>query len=221
MRTKPPFRADHVGSLLRSQALKDARARREKNEITAAELKAIEDREIEALIKKQEAAGLQSVTDGEFRRASWQTDFLKALDGVESYVGERAFQFHGATSHPIQLRVNKKLGGYTPHPMIEHYKFVHVAHQGDAEDDDPVAVDAAFPLRPQGGAGDDLSVDGRLLPRPRPDLEQDRARLRRRRLPLSPARRDQSHLSLRSRAAPAGRRRAATIPTSCRSSMPA
>jgi 5-methyltetrahydropteroyltriglutamate--homocysteine methyltransferase len=124
MRSKPPFRADHVGSLLRSQALKDARARREKNEITAAALKAIEDREIEALIRKQEAVGLKSVTDGEYRRASWQTDFLVALDGVESYRGERAFQFHGATSHPIQLRVNKKLGGYTPHPMIEHYKFV-------------------------------------------------------------------------------------------------
>jgi 5-methyltetrahydropteroyltriglutamate--homocysteine methyltransferase len=124
MRTKPPFRADHVGSLLRSQALKDARAKRDKNEITAADLKAVEDREIEALIKKQEAAGLKSITDGEYRRASWQTDFLKALDGVESYVGERAFQFHGAASHPIQLRVNKKLGGYTPHPMIEHFKFV-------------------------------------------------------------------------------------------------
>jgi 5-methyltetrahydropteroyltriglutamate--homocysteine methyltransferase len=124
MRSKPPFRADHVGSLLRPQSLKDARAKHEKKEITAAELKAIEDREIEALIKKQEAAGLKSVTDGEYRRASWQTDFLKALDGVESYVGERAFQFHGATSHPVQLRVNKRFGGYTPHPMIEHYKFV-------------------------------------------------------------------------------------------------
>ena len=124
MRNKPPFRADHVGSLLRSQALKDARAKREKNEITAADLTTVEDREIEALVKKQEAVGLKSVTDGEYRRASWQTDFLVALDGVESYRGERAFQFHGATSHPIQLRVNKKLGGYTPHPMIEHYKFV-------------------------------------------------------------------------------------------------
>jgi 5-methyltetrahydropteroyltriglutamate--homocysteine methyltransferase len=124
MRAKPPFRADHVGSLLRSQALKDARARRDKNEITTEQLKAVEDREIEALIQKQEAVGLKSITDGEYRRASWQTDFLLALDGVESYEGERAFQFHGAASRPIQLRVNKKLGGYTPHPMIEHYRFV-------------------------------------------------------------------------------------------------
>jgi len=63
-RTKPPFRADHVGSLLRPAALKQARARRAKGEITAAELKAVEDREIKDIIKKQEAVGLQSITDG-------------------------------------------------------------------------------------------------------------------------------------------------------------
>src|SRR5262249_42070757 len=123
-RTKPPFRADHVGSLLRSAALKEARAKREKGEITPEELKAIEDREIEALISKQEATGLKSITDGEYRRASWQTDFLVALDGVEAYVGERKFKFKGQQPRPILLRINKKLGGYTPHPMIEHFKFV-------------------------------------------------------------------------------------------------
>ena len=84
-RTKPPFRADHVGSLLRSAALKDARAKRERGEITAEQLKAVEDREIEILIKKQEAMGLQSITDGENRRKSWQTDFLAALPGIETY----------------------------------------------------------------------------------------------------------------------------------------
>jgi methionine synthase II (cobalamin-independent) len=124
MREKPPFRADHVGSLLRSAALKEARAQREKGEITPDQLKAVEDREIAALIKKQEDAGLKSVTDGEYRRASWQTDFLVALDGVESYVGERKFKFQGAQPRPILLRINKKLGGYVPHPMIEHFKFV-------------------------------------------------------------------------------------------------
>jgi 5-methyltetrahydropteroyltriglutamate--homocysteine methyltransferase len=87
-------------------------------------LKAIEDREIAALIKKQEAAGLKSITDGEYRRASWQTDFLVALDGVESYFGERKFKFKGSQPRPILLRINKKLGGYAPHPMIEHFKFV-------------------------------------------------------------------------------------------------
>src|SRR5919198_5490743 len=116
-RTKPPFRADHVGSLLRSAALKDARGKREKGEITAEELKSVEDREIEALIKKQEAAGLKSITDGEYRRASWQTDFLVALDGVESYYGERKFKFQGAQPRPILLRLNGKLGSFSGHPM--------------------------------------------------------------------------------------------------------
>ena len=123
-RSKPPFRADHVGSLLRSTALKEARAQRERGTIGAADLKAVEDREIERLIAKEEAAGLRSITDGEYRRASWQTDFLLALDGVESYEGERKFKFHGPQPRPILLRINKKLGGYVPHPMIEHFKFV-------------------------------------------------------------------------------------------------
>ncbi len=123
-RTAPPFRADHVGSLLRSAALKEARGRRERGEIDAAALKAVEDREIVGLIRKQEAVGLKSITDGEYRRASWQTDFLVALDGVESYVGERSFKFQGPQPRPILLRVNKKLGDYTPHPMIEHFRFV-------------------------------------------------------------------------------------------------
>ena len=74
-RNRPPFRADHVGSLLRSPALKEARALAARGEITAEELREIEDRDIEALIRKQEAVGLKSVTDGENRRRSWQTDF--------------------------------------------------------------------------------------------------------------------------------------------------
>jgi 5-methyltetrahydropteroyltriglutamate--homocysteine methyltransferase len=123
-RATPPFRADHVGSLLRPAALKEARARREKNEIGADELKAIEDREIAKVIKKQEDVGLNSVTDGEFRRAFWNYDFLGALDGVEAYLGERKIKFQGAQPKPMMLRVIGKLGGYTPHPMIEHFRFV-------------------------------------------------------------------------------------------------
>src|SRR5215475_10466444 len=124
LRTAPPFRADHVGSLLRTAALKEARAKRERGEIDADALRAIEDEEIIKLVRKQEEVGLQAVTDGEYRRASWQTDFLLALDGVESYHGERKFKFQGAQPRPILLRINKKLGGYMPHPMIEHFKFV-------------------------------------------------------------------------------------------------
>ena len=124
LRTTPPFRADHVGSILRSAPLKEARAKRERNEITAAELKAVEDREIEKIIKKQEEVGLKSITDGEYRRAFWNYDFLGELDGVEAYLGERKIKFQGRQPKPMMLRVVGKLGGYKPHPMIEHFKFV-------------------------------------------------------------------------------------------------
>ena len=87
-RIKPPFRADHVGSLLRPAALKEARAKHAKSEISAADLKAVEDREIERVIKKQEDVGLQSATDGEFRRSWWHLDFLWGLDGVERHVAD-------------------------------------------------------------------------------------------------------------------------------------
>jgi methionine synthase II (cobalamin-independent) len=123
-RAKPPFRADHVGSLLRPAALKDARVKRERGEISADELRAIEDREIAAVIKKQEQIGLQSVTDGEFRRAFWNYDFLGKLDGVEAYLGERKIKFQGPQPKPMMLRVIGKLGSYSPHPMIAHFKFV-------------------------------------------------------------------------------------------------
>ncbi|MFZ3357550.1 MAG: 5-methyltetrahydropteroyltriglutamate--homocysteine S-methyltransferase, partial [Xanthobacteraceae bacterium] len=91
--TKPPFRADHVGSLLRSASLKAAREKRGRGEIDADAFKAIEDREVEGVIKKQEAVGLKSITDGEYRRMSWNTDFLEQLHNVESYVGERKIKF--------------------------------------------------------------------------------------------------------------------------------
>ena len=124
-RTKPPFRADHVGSLLRPARLKEARAKHERGEIDDAALKEIEDLEIAAVIAKQEAVGLQSVTDGEFRRASWQTDFLVALPGVEAYRGERKMLFKGAQPRPILLRLQHKLGGrLRGHPMLDHFKFV-------------------------------------------------------------------------------------------------
>jgi 5-methyltetrahydropteroyltriglutamate--homocysteine methyltransferase len=124
-RTCPPFRADHVGSLLRSAALKDARARRDRGEITPNQLKAIEDREIEALIRKQEAIGLKSVTDGENRRKSWQTDFVSALPGISMVLGQRKVGFQGGVQ-PQQLlvRVAEKLGRFETHPMIEHFRFL-------------------------------------------------------------------------------------------------
>jgi 5-methyltetrahydropteroyltriglutamate--homocysteine methyltransferase len=123
-RTRPPFRADHVGSLLRPASLKEARLKHERGEIDAAALRAVEDEAIAAVIRKQEAVGLRAVTDGEFRRASWQTDFLIALDGVESYYGERKMLFKGPQPRPILLRLKHKLGAFHGHPMLEHFRFV-------------------------------------------------------------------------------------------------
>ena len=123
-RTKPPFRADHVGSFLRPAPLKEARAKREKGEITAAQLKAVEDREIEKLIKKQEEIGLQLATDGEFRRSWWHFDFLGMLDGVEiCRTRTHGIQFQGVQTKAQSLRVNGKLG-FSNHPMLEHFKFL-------------------------------------------------------------------------------------------------
>ena len=122
-RTKPPFRADHVGSLLRSAALKQARLKRERNEITADTLRAIEDREIERVVRKQEEIGLKFATDGEFRRAWWHFDFFRGLDGVTFYIADHGIQFHGVQTKAHALKVTGKIG-FSDHPMLEHFKFL-------------------------------------------------------------------------------------------------
>ncbi len=122
-RSLPPFRADHVGSLLRPAALKEARERRAKGEIDAAALKEVEDREIERVIKKQEEVGLQSITDGEFRRSWWHLDFLWGLTGIETHVMNTGIAFAGVTTRNEGLKVTGKIG-FSGHPMLEHFKFV-------------------------------------------------------------------------------------------------
>ena len=109
---------------MRPAPLKSARAKREKGEISGDELRAIEDREILTIIRKQEDIGLQAVTDGEFRRAFWNYDFLGALPGVEAYLGERKIKFQGVNPKPMMLRVTGKLGAFSSHPMLGHFTFV-------------------------------------------------------------------------------------------------
>jgi 5-methyltetrahydropteroyltriglutamate--homocysteine methyltransferase len=122
-RSKPPFRADHVGSILRTAPVKEARTKREKGEITPAQLKAVEDVEIEKIIKKQEDIGLQLATDGEFRRSWWHFDFFGMLDGVEIYELDHGIQFQGVQTKPLSIKVTKKID-FTNHPMVEHFKFL-------------------------------------------------------------------------------------------------
>ncbi len=122
-KNKPPFRADVVGSLLRTAPLKAARADREKGEISAAQLKEIEGREIEKIIKKQEEVGLQVTTDGEFRRSFWHFDFFDMLDGVEISEVDHGIQFQGVQTKHRTPRITGKLG-FSSHPMLEHFKFL-------------------------------------------------------------------------------------------------
>src|SRR5689334_24100898 len=107
--THAPFRADEVGSLLRTTPLKDARAKRAEGKITPEQLREVEDEEIEKIIKKQEEIGLKLATDGEFRRSWWHFDFFGMLDGVEIYELDHGIQFQGVQTKPRSIRVTRKI----------------------------------------------------------------------------------------------------------------
>src|ERR1700712_815385 len=94
--SRPPFRADHVGSLLRPAELLEARADRAAGRIDDDELRAAEGAAILQAVKMQEDVGLQGITDGEYRRGSWHMDFLYALGGVEKVKEDITIAFHNA-----------------------------------------------------------------------------------------------------------------------------
>jgi 5-methyltetrahydropteroyltriglutamate--homocysteine methyltransferase len=121
-RARPPFRADHVGSLLRPRELAEARAARAAGTLSAEGLRTVEDRCIEAAIHKQEEIGLRGATDGEFRRAYWHFDFVSGLDGVEIYEPEQKVQFKGAVL-PHALRVTNRIRWSKP-VMVDHFRFL-------------------------------------------------------------------------------------------------
>jgi len=124
---RPPFRADQVGSLLRPTELKKARQDFKNGKITAANLKAVEDREIRRAIALQEAAGLEGITDGEFRRAFWHVDFLTGFEGIVATQGQYALKFHGEGGAESETRsmmvVNGKVKRTRP-VMVEHFSFL-------------------------------------------------------------------------------------------------
>jgi 5-methyltetrahydropteroyltriglutamate--homocysteine methyltransferase len=123
MSKKPPFRADHVGSLLRPMALREARADRAAGVIPAADLRAIEDIYVRRAIREQRAIGLEAVTDGEYRRAFWHFDFLGGLGGVEMYGSDQGIQFQGGTTKAYGLKVTGPIH-YRPHPFVEDFRVV-------------------------------------------------------------------------------------------------
>jgi 5-methyltetrahydropteroyltriglutamate--homocysteine methyltransferase len=133
---KPPFRAEHVGSLLRPRELKEARERAKRGALSPEELKAVEDRHIRKAVAMQEAVGLQSITDGEFRRAFWHVDFLTGFEGIVATQGQYALKFRGEDGAESETRsmmvVNGKVRRTKP-VAVEHFSFLKKATRKTAK----------------------------------------------------------------------------------------
>jgi 5-methyltetrahydropteroyltriglutamate--homocysteine methyltransferase len=127
-RITPTFRADHVGSLLRPAALKEARRMCATGALDAAALEAAEDREIRRIVRRQQDLGLEAITDGEFRRSWWHLDFLWGLDGVTKHELDAGVAFAGVATRKEGARVAGKVG-FSEHPMLEHFSFVRAHTQ--------------------------------------------------------------------------------------------
>ena len=118
-----PFRYDVVGSFLRPDVLKQARADHAAGVIDDAALKAVEDEAIRDLVAKQKAAGLHAITDGEFRRSYWHLDFMWGLGGIERRTSRTGYMFHDEETTADTAVVTGKVSGEN-HPFVEHFKFV-------------------------------------------------------------------------------------------------
>lgn len=122
-RTVTPFRFDNVGSFLRPDKLKKARADFAAGTISESDLKKVEDECIIELIEKQKEVGLQVITDGEFRRSWWHLDFMWGLNGVKKETIEQGYKFQGKETRPETARLTGKISGEN-HPFVDHFKFI-------------------------------------------------------------------------------------------------
>lgn len=118
-----PFRYDYVGSFLRPEILKEARAQFKAGKITAEQLTAVEDVEITKLVEKQKAAGYHVITDGEFRRSYWHLDFMWGFHGIKEIELDHGYFFHGEETTHGSVEVTGKISGKN-HPFVQHYKFI-------------------------------------------------------------------------------------------------
>ena len=152
---RPPFRADHVGSLLRPPALLEARDKRERGEIDDAQLRTVEDRCIRDVVKMQEDIGLQAVTDGEYRRKLWNVDFVRKFDGVvvkEGLAEEAGKSFQGGDANlqrsPTRFEVSDKLKRVREHE-VENFKFTQSVSKVTAK----LSIPSPSVLHFRGGRG--------------------------------------------------------------------
>ncbi|UOQ47383.1 5-methyltetrahydropteroyltriglutamate--homocysteine S-methyltransferase [Gracilibacillus caseinilyticus] len=129
-----PFRADHVGSLLRPESLLEARKAYQEGNISAAELREVENKEIAHIVDKQIEVGLELVSDGEFRRRFWHTDFLEHLNGIEGYVPEVGYIFNGnEETERYNIRNNGKISFNQDHPFLQDFKEFNEIVNGRAD----------------------------------------------------------------------------------------
>ena len=159
---RPPFRADHVGSFLRPERLREARERFAAGGLPAAELHAIEDACIREVVRAQEDVGLKGITDGEFRRTFFHVDFLERFEGVETTYGEFAAHFRKDDGTkvgfaPPTMHVGSKVKWVGP-IQGAGLRFSEVDDDAHAESLHPRAVDAAFPRRARGDQRGGLSA---------------------------------------------------------------
>src|SRR3984957_14224706 len=115
-RTKPPFRADHVGSLIRPDALIAARTAAEKGEMPPAELIRIQHEAIRGVVRLQEDIGLKLVTDGEYNRFSWQRDFLLKIGNVKPMASKLTVRFHSPPGPPVHTPPSLRVAGKLSRP---------------------------------------------------------------------------------------------------------
>ena len=120
---KPPFRADHVGSFLRPESVKKARKQLQDDEITAENLRMVEDEAIRQLVEKQKQCGLKAVTDGEFRRSWWHLDFFAGLQGIQKTTTNKGFVFHGVHTKAESVELAGPVG-FSNHPMLRDFAFL-------------------------------------------------------------------------------------------------
>ncbi len=126
-----PYRADIVGSFLRPDSIKQARQQLASGDITASQLREIENDAIRHVVQQQCECGLHVVTDGEFRRAWWHFDFFDGLQGVERYDSDKGIQFNGVQTKAHGVRVTGKLA-FGDHPMLEDFRYLK-SISGNAE----------------------------------------------------------------------------------------
>src|SRR6185312_8338700 len=120
--TNAPFKADHVGSLLRPDSLHNARKKYQEGDITTEQLREVETREIKRVVDKQIEVGLELVSDGEFRRRFWHTDFLEHLTGIEGYVPEVGYIFNGdEETERYNVRNIGKISFNPDHPHVKDF----------------------------------------------------------------------------------------------------